>query len=125
MQGLIHYHQNLACEPAKYFGVLDHRDPGTQTTMPNLLRAPLSILRGALGVDDATIAKLQAAAVTLVIDPVCVERCGGGGGDGGGGDGGGSTGGGGSDGEYTEEPDASPAPPGKSGKGRKNGRKDD
>ena len=50
-QGLLHYQQNLSCEPATYLSALNHEDPGVLTITTQFFRLPEEAIEGSLGED--------------------------------------------------------------------------
>ena len=78
--GLVHFGQNLQCDPAQFIATFPTRDPGTVTVSLAFFNLPLSALRATLGLDDAT---LQAVVdqvnspqqVNPSFDTECLARC--------------------------------------------------
>jgi oxalate decarboxylase/phosphoglucose isomerase-like protein (cupin superfamily) len=76
-KGLMHFGQNLGCEPAQVIESFPHRDGGVQVIIPTFFKLPMSVIRQTLGVDGATIEKLKKAVeANPGIDPECARRCG-------------------------------------------------
>lgn len=44
-QGLIHYEQNLGCEPSTFIGALNHEDPGTVKTVGSFFELPTEAIK--------------------------------------------------------------------------------
>ena len=77
-EGLIHYQQNLSCEPATYISALNSEDPGVVTITTQFFQLPDEALQGSLGQPSSTVAELVAG---LPAGPAeghrrCIEKCG-------------------------------------------------
>ena len=77
-EGLIHYQQNLSCEPAMYISALNNEDPGVVTITTQFFQFPEEVLQGALGQDAYQVHELIAG---LPGNPAeghkaCRQRCG-------------------------------------------------
>lgn len=77
-EGLIHYQQNLSCEPATYISALGHEDPGVVTITTQFFQLPNEALQGSLGKDEILVNELIAG---LPGNPAeghaaCLEACG-------------------------------------------------
>ena len=75
---LIHYQQNLGCEPATYLSVLNHEDPGVSTVSTQFFSFPDEAVKSSLGEDERTVQMLEQG---LPAGPAeghreCQERCG-------------------------------------------------
>lgn len=78
--GLIHFGQNLQCEPAQFIASFPTSDPGTVTISSAFFNLPLSALRATLGLDSETIQAIvdQVHSVQQVnpsFDKECLARC--------------------------------------------------
>eukprot|EP00904_Undaria_pinnatifida_P006369 jgi/Undpi1/2862/HiC_scaffold_14.g06239.m1 len=77
-QGLIHYEQNLDCEPAAFLSALNSEDPGIVTITTTFFQLPDEAIQASLNIDDPT---LKALLEVLPEAPAmarrqCLQRCG-------------------------------------------------
>lgn len=79
-QGLIHYQQNLGCEPVEYISGLNNEDPGVVTLPGRFFQLPFEAVASSLGTSDAETLSIRAG---LPANPAegrteCLKRCRGG-----------------------------------------------
>ncbi|KAK9795842.1 hypothetical protein WJX73_000683 [Symbiochloris irregularis] len=80
-QGLVHYQQNLACEPAQYTISYNSEDPGTQVSVPGLVGLPNEVVAAAMGFASnangfsSFLATVPTGKFIANSDPECVARC--------------------------------------------------
>lgn len=77
-EGLIHYQQNLSCEPAAYLSALNSEDPGVVTITTQFFDLPGEAVAGSLGQDES---KVQELIDGLPAGPAdgriaCMSKCG-------------------------------------------------
>ncbi|CAM9861989.1 unnamed protein product [Pylaiella littoralis] len=70
-QGLIHYQQNLGCEPAVFLAALSSEDPGAVTVATAFFNLPTEAVTGTLNVVDTEVQKLLDA---LPMAPAMARR---------------------------------------------------
>ncbi|KAL3158143.1 hypothetical protein ABBQ32_011738 [Trebouxia sp. C0010 RCD-2024] len=81
-QGLIHFAQNLQCEPAQFIASFPTSDPGTVSVAEAFFtKLPLATLRATLGIDDAVIQAIVAKVGSVSqanpsVDLTCLANCG-------------------------------------------------
>lgn len=76
-QGLIHYQQNLGCEPVDYISGLNNEDPGVVTLPERFFQLPFEAVASSLGTSDAETLSIRAG---LPANPAegrseCLKRC--------------------------------------------------
>ena len=76
-QGLIHFEQNLSCDPVKYISALNHEDPGVVAMASRTFGLPDFALASTF---NRTEAEIQLIRVGLPAGPArgygdCVTRC--------------------------------------------------
>ena len=79
--GLMHYAQNLQCQPAQFIASFPSSDPGTQTIAATFFsKLPLVTLQATLGLDDsiqAIVNKVKSMPQqNPSMDEQCLNRCG-------------------------------------------------
>jgi oxalate decarboxylase/phosphoglucose isomerase-like protein (cupin superfamily) len=57
-QGLIHYQQNLSCDPVSFIASLNHEDPGVLTITTQFFRLPDEAIEGSLGEGNKIVQQL-------------------------------------------------------------------
>eukprot|EP00752_Nemacystus_decipiens_P001668 g1620.t1 len=57
-QGLIHYQQNLGCEPAAYLSALNSEDPGVVTVATRFFELPTEAIQATLNFEDSAVQSL-------------------------------------------------------------------
>eukprot|EP00752_Nemacystus_decipiens_P018324 g16440.t1 len=77
-QGLIHYQQNLGCEPATFLAALNNEDPGAVTITTRFFELPSEAIQASLNFEDP---ELQALIESLPEAPAaarrqCLKMCG-------------------------------------------------
>lgn len=81
-QGLIHFAQNLQCEPAQFIASFPTSDPGTVTVAEAFFtKLPMVTLRATLGLDEAVIRAIVAKVGSMSqanpsLDLACLANCG-------------------------------------------------
>ncbi|CAM9607934.1 unnamed protein product [Laminaria digitata] len=77
-QGLIHYQQNLDCEPATFLAALNSEDPGVVTITTRFFELPSEAIQASLNLDDPTLKALLAALpmAPAMAQRQCLQRCG-------------------------------------------------
>ncbi|CAN0344326.1 unnamed protein product, partial [Pylaiella littoralis] len=70
-QGLIHYQQNLGCEPAVFLAALSSEDPGAVTVATAFFNLPIDAVTGTLDVVDT---EVQALIDALPMAPAMARR---------------------------------------------------
>jgi len=78
-QGVIHFIQNLNCQPAKFVSAFNHQDPGVSIVANNFFQLPSNIVAASLGLYNQS--QVQELAKFLPINPAvgiaeCKKRCG-------------------------------------------------
>lgn len=80
--GLIHFAQNLQCEPAQFIASFPTDDPGTSTISEAFFtKLPMVTLRATLGVSEAVIQAIVAQVASMSqanpsLDLACLANCG-------------------------------------------------
>ena len=80
--GLIHFAQNLQCEPAQFIASFPTSDPGTSIVAEAFFtKLPEFTLRGTLGLDDASIQDIVSKVSSMSqanpsLDLQCLTNCG-------------------------------------------------
>lgn len=80
--GLIHFAQNLQCEPAQFIASFPTSDPGTVSVAEAFFtKLPLATLRATLGIEDAVIQAIVAKVGSVSqanpsVDLTCLANCG-------------------------------------------------
>lgn len=80
--GLIHFAQNLQCEPAQFIASFPTSDPGTSTVAEAFFtKLPQATIRATLGLDDAVIEAIVAKVSSMSqanpsLDLTCLANCG-------------------------------------------------
>ncbi|CAM9603534.1 unnamed protein product, partial [Choristocarpus tenellus] len=77
-RGLIHYEQNLSCEPLRYIAALNSEDPGAVTITTRFFELPEEALQASLNIENDKLKQLIAG---LPANPAqgareCRKRCG-------------------------------------------------
>ena len=78
-QGLMHFQQNLGCEPVQFLGSFPSRDPGTQTLMPSFVMLPDIVIAAMTNLDPDMVTALKERVMSQnnpSIDVACAKRCG-------------------------------------------------
>eukprot|EP00904_Undaria_pinnatifida_P006385 jgi/Undpi1/2877/HiC_scaffold_14.g06254.m1 len=77
-QGLIHYQQNLDCEPATFLAALNSEDPGVVTITTRFFELPSEAIQASLNFDDPTLKNLIASLpeAPAMAQRMCLQRCG-------------------------------------------------
>eukprot|EP00904_Undaria_pinnatifida_P006383 jgi/Undpi1/2875/HiC_scaffold_14.g06252.m1 len=77
-QGLIHYQQNLDCEPATFLAALNSEDPGVVPITTTFFQLPDEAIQASLNLDDAGLKKLMESLpeAPAMAQRMCLQRCG-------------------------------------------------
>eukprot|EP00903_Cladosiphon_okamuranus_P019871 g18264.t1 len=77
-QGLIHYQQNLGCEPATFLAALNNEDPGAVTITTRFFELPSEAIQASLNFDDPDLAALLKALpeAPAAARRQCLKACG-------------------------------------------------
>ena len=76
-QGLIHYSQNLDCEPVKFLGALNNEDPGVYTVSTRTFTLPIEALTVTFNQNPVEIQQIKDALPNSVAKgrEECLKRC--------------------------------------------------
>lgn len=80
--GLIHFAQNMQCEPAQFIASFPNSDPGTSTVAEAFFtKLPQATIRATLGIDEAVIDAIVAKVSSMSqanpsLDLTCLANCG-------------------------------------------------
>ncbi|CAM9923374.1 unnamed protein product [Ectocarpus sp. 6 AP-2014] len=77
-QGLIHYEQNLGCEPVTFLAALNNDDPGAVTITTRFFELPSEAIQASLNFEDPALQKLIESLPDAPAEArgQCLERCG-------------------------------------------------
>ncbi|CAM9923033.1 unnamed protein product [Ectocarpus sp. 6 AP-2014] len=77
-QGLIHYQQNLDCEPATFLAALNNDDPGAVTITTRFFELPTEAIQASLNVEEPALQKLIESLpdAPAAARQQCLQRCG-------------------------------------------------
>ena len=76
-QGLIHYNQNLDCEPAKFLSALNNEDPGVLMVSTRTFELPIEALTVTFNMNPDEIRQIKDALPDTVAKgrEECLKRC--------------------------------------------------
>ncbi|CAM9823047.1 unnamed protein product [Ectocarpus sp. 4 AP-2014] len=77
-QGLIHYEQNLGCEPVTFLAALNNDDPGAVTITTRFFELPSEAIQASLNFEDPALQKLieSLPEAPAAARRQCLESCG-------------------------------------------------
>mmetsp|Transcript_19693 Transcript_19693/g.25959 ORF Transcript_19693/g.25959 Transcript_19693/m.25959 type:complete len:226 (-) Transcript_19693:53-730(-) len=77
-EGLIHYQQNLGCEPIQFLSALNSEDPGVVTITTRLFTLPDEALASSFGIEIPEVQMLREGLPNNPADGIaeCMQRCG-------------------------------------------------
>jgi len=77
-EGLIHYQQNLGCEPVQFLSALNNEDPGVVTITTRLFTLPDEALASSFGIELPEVQLLREGLPSNPADGIaeCMARCG-------------------------------------------------
>eukprot|EP00122_Pirum_gemmata_P005228 Pgem_evm4s4769 len=74
-EGLMHYQQNLGCEPVEFVSMLNNADPGVQTITTQFFQFPKEALEGALGINNRKLTKIKSNLPLNIAQAKCKQEC--------------------------------------------------
>eukprot|EP00122_Pirum_gemmata_P021213 Pgem_evm5s19777 len=74
-QGLIHYQQNMGCDPIEFVSMLNNEDPGVQTITTQLFQFPIEALVASFDVSKFIIRKLTRKIPLNIAVSRCRKKC--------------------------------------------------